>query len=312
MNIRRPYAAGSFYPGTAEALKETVQSYLEGAELLADLPSGEIIALMAPHAGYLYSAAVAAPAYKLLPQADCDTIVIIGHDLGPHSSGLIAVMDDHDAFDTPLGPVQVDTELVHALEAEDGRFIVHNRIHSQEHSVEIHLPFIKTLKPEAKIVPMLFGDATPSNCRALASSLKKLTADRRILIFASTDLSHYPTYNFAKEIDKITIECIKHNSVEQLCKRAHTIEQEYVCDWDSFNRACQKEEVTGVSAGIPNLVQVNHIPICSAGGVGTAMAWCEDLGSSKVRILHRANSGDVPGGDHKRVVGYASAAFFRT
>ena len=311
MNIRRPYAAGSFYPGTAEALKETVHAYLEGAVLPQDLPSGEIIALMAPHAGYLYSAAVAAPAYKLLPQADCDTIVIIGHDFGRGAGDIIAVMDDHDAFDTPLGPVQVDTELVHALEAEDGRFIVHNRIHSQEHSVEIHLPFIKTLKPEAKIVPMLFGDATPSNCRALASSLKKLAADRRILIFASTDLSHYPTYSFAQKIDKITIDCIKHNSVEQLCKRAHTVEHELVCDIDSFKRECERAEITGISAGFPEMVQVERIPICSAGGVGTAMAWCESLGSCKVRILHRANSGDVPGGDHKRVVGYASAAFFR-
>ena len=310
MNIRRPYAAGSFYPGTAEALRQTVQAYLEGAELPSDLPTGEIVALMAPHAGYLYSAAVAAPAYKLLPRSDCDTIVIIGHDLGPHP-GIIAVMDDHDAFDTPLGSVPVDTELVHVLEAHDNRFIVHNRIHSQEHSVEIHLPFIKTLKPDVKIVPMLFTDATPSNCRALATALKKLAGDRRILIFASTDLSHYPTYSFAKEIDKKTIDVIKSVNIEQMCKRAHTTEQEYVCDWDSFERACQKEEVTGVSAGIPNLVQVNHIPICSAGGVGTAMAWCEDLGSSKVRILHRANSGDVPGGDHNRVVGYASAAFFR-
>ncbi|MBQ9366765.1 MAG: AmmeMemoRadiSam system protein B [Victivallales bacterium] len=310
MNIRRPYAAGSFYPGTAEALKKTVQAYLEGAEIPPDLPSGDIVALMAPHAGYLYSAAVAAPAYKLLPQADCDTIVIIGHDLGPHP-GIIAVMDDHDAFDTPLGSVPVDTELVHALEAHDNRFIVHNRIHSQEHSVEIHLPFIKTLKPDVKIVPMLFTDATPSNCRALATALKKLAGDRRILIFASTDLSHYPTYSFAKEIDKKTIDVIKSVNIEQMCKRAHTTEQEYVCDWDSFERACQKEEVTGVSAGIPNLVQVNHIPICSAGGVGTAMAWCEFFGPAEVTILRRANSGDVPGADHKRVVGYASAAFFR-
>ena len=283
MNIRRPYAAGSFYPGEPEALKQTVQTYLEGVVLPQDLPSGEIIALMAPHAGYLYSAAVAAPAYKLLPQADCDTIVIIGHDLGPHSSGLIAVMDDHDAFDTPLGPVQVETELVHALEAEDGRFIVHNRIHSQEHSVEIHLPFIKTLKPEAKIVPMLFGEATPSNCRALASSLKKLAGDRHILIFASTDLSHYPSYDVAKELDRDTTATIEAMALGGLCARQH-----------------------GKGVHVPV-----DTPICSAGGVGTAMAWCENLGSCKARILHRANSGDVPGGDHDRVVGYASAAFFR-
>ena len=283
MNIRRPYAAGSFYPGTTEALKETVQAYLEGAVLPQDLPSGEIVALMAPHAGYLYSAAVAAPAYKLLPQADCDTIVIIGHDFGRGAGDIIAVMDDHDAFDTPLGSVQVDTELVHALEAEDGRFIVHNRIHSQEHSVEIHLPFIKTLKPEAKIVPMLFGDATPSNCRALASSLKKLVADRRILIFASTDLSHYPSYDVAKELDRDTTATIEAMDLAGLCARQH-----------------------GKGVHVPV-----DTPICSAGGVGTAMAWCEGLGPCKARILHRANSGDVPGGDRSRVVGYASAAFFR-
>ncbi|MBR4222900.1 MAG: AmmeMemoRadiSam system protein B [Victivallales bacterium] len=283
MNIRRPYAAGSFYPGTAEALRKTVQAYLDGAEIPPDLPSGEIVALMAPHAGYLYSAAVAAPAYKLLPQADCDTIVIIGHDFGRSAGDIIAVMDDHDAFDTPLGPVPVDTELVHALEAFDSRFIVHSRIHSQEHSVEIHLPFIKTLKPDAKIVPMLFGDATPSNCRALATALKKLAADRRILIFASTDLSHYPSYDVAKELDRDTTAIIEAMDLAGLCAR---------------------QKGKGVHVPVDT-------PICSAGGVGIAMAWCEDLGPCKVSILHRANSGDAPGADHDRVVGYASAAFIR-
>jgi len=283
MNIRRPYAAGSFYPGKPEELRQTVQAYLDAAVLPPDLPSGEIVALMAPHAGYLYSAAVAAPAYKLLPQADCDTIVIIGHDFGPQAGDIIAVMDDHDAFDTPLGPVQVDTELVHALEAEDGRFIVHNRIHSQEHSVEIHLPFIKTLKPEAKILPMFFGDATPSNCRALANSLKKLAAARRILIFASTDLSHYPSYDVAKELDKETTATIEAMDLAGLCAR---------------------QKGKGVHVPVDT-------PICSAGGVGTAMAWCEDLAPCTVKILHRANSGEVPGADHNHVVGYASAAFIR-
>ncbi len=283
MNIRRPYAAGSFYPGTAEALRKTVQAYLDGAELPSDLPVDPPLALMAPHAGYLYSAAVATPAYKLLSRSDCDTIVIIGHDFGPQAGDIIAVMDDHDAFDTPLGPVSVDTELVHALEAFDSRFIVHNRIHSQEHSVEIHLPFIKTLKSEAKIVPMFFGNATPSNCRDLATALKKLSGDRRILIFASTDLSHYPPYDVAKELDKDTTDLIEAMDLAGLCAR---------------------QKGKGVNIHVDT-------PICSAGGVGTAMAWCEFFGPAEVTILRRANSGDVPGGDHKRVVGYASAAFFR-
>ncbi|MBR4675151.1 MAG: AmmeMemoRadiSam system protein B [Victivallales bacterium] len=283
MNIRRPYAAGSFYPGTEEALKQTVQSYLNGAELPQDLPEGELLALMAPHAGFLYSAAVAAPAYKLLPRSDCDTIVIIGHDFGPQAGDIIAVMDDHDAFDTPLGPVPVDTEMVHALEALDNRFIVHNRIHSQEHSVEIHLPFIKTLKPNVKIVPMFFGDATPSNCRDLATALKKVAADRSLLIFASTDLSHYPPYHVAKELDKDTTALIEAMDLPGLCAR---------------------QKGKGVHIRVDT-------PICSAGGVGTAIAWCEFFGPCRARILHHANSGDVPGTDHSRVVGYASAAFFR-
>ena len=283
MNIRRPYAAGSFYPGTEEALKQTVQSYLDEAKLPQDLPEGELLALMAPHAGYLYSAAVAAPAYKLLPHSDCDTIVIIGHDFGPQAGDIIAVMDDHDAFDTPLGSVPVDTELVHALEAHDSRFIVHNRIHSQEHSVEIHLPFIKTLKPEAKIVPMFFGNATPSNCRDLAAALKKLADDRRLLIFASTDVSHYPPYDVAKELDKDTTALIETMDLAGLCAR---------------------QKGKGVHARVDT-------PICSAGGVGTAIVWCEYFGPAEVTILRRANSGDVPGADHSRVVGYASAAFFR-
>ncbi|MBR5024882.1 MAG: AmmeMemoRadiSam system protein B, partial [Victivallales bacterium] len=97
---RRPAVAGSFYPKDPNILRKTVQTYLDEApDVKID---GEIFAVMVPHAGYVYSAHVAAPAYKLLGQIDFDTVVIIGHDFGRNAPDIVAVLDDHEYFETPL------------------------------------------------------------------------------------------------------------------------------------------------------------------------------------------------------------------
>ena len=186
--VRQPAVAGTFYPASATELQAEVQRFLKGAAL-PELPA-PVVAVMAPHAGYVFSAQVAAPAYLAMAKADFETIVIIGHDFGRQARGITAILADHDAYQTPLGPVAVDTELGQRLQAALPTVIVHNGVHAREHTIEVHLPFVKTLKPDAKILPVLFGEATPDNCRAFARALQKAAGNKKIMIMASTDLCH--------------------------------------------------------------------------------------------------------------------------
>ena len=185
---RRPAVAGSFYPKDPNVLRKTVQSYLDEAEDVKI--DGEIFAVMAPHAGYVYSAHVAAPAYKLLSRIDFDTVVIIGHDFGRNAPDIVAVLDDHEYFETPLGKIAVDTELVQAICKRLPSVIIHDGVHAKDHTVEIHLPFIQTLKPNGKILPVMFGEVVPTFCRDFVDALQACAGDRKILIFASSDMSH--------------------------------------------------------------------------------------------------------------------------
>ncbi|MDD4097305.1 MAG: AmmeMemoRadiSam system protein B [Lentisphaeria bacterium] len=278
--IRRPAVAGTFYPASPTELQTTVKRILENGDR-PDLPA-PVAAIMAPHAGYVFSARVAAPAYRAMATADFDTAVIIGHDFGRQARGITAILTDYETYETPLGPVPVDVELTRRLQAALPTVIIHNGVHAREHSIEVHLPFLQTLKPQAKILPVLFGEATPENCRAFARALRQAAGTRKILILASTDLCHYPAYGDARELDEKTTAIIAALDLEGLCRRQ-----------------------AGQDVDKPN----TETAICSAGGVGVAIAWLEDLTQPSAKILSRANSGEVRGGDLTRVVGYASAAF---
>ena len=266
--IRPSRVAGSFYEGDPGKLRQEIAMRLAAASSYGG--GGEIVAAAAPHAGYVYSADIAAPVFKALATASFDTAVIIGHDFGANAPGVIGVLCDFTAFRTPLGDVSVDLELSEALHSADERFVVHNQVHRQEHSIEVQLPFLQTVAKDFKIVPILFGEATPEHCRRLAELLEELRGDRKILVFSSTDAR---TVSFARNFD-----------LEGLCR------------WQSQG---DWERQLGVET-----------PICSAGGLGTALAWAKMHGASQCEVLRQGNSGDVSG-DDARVVGYASMLFVK-
>ena len=281
-NIRPARVAGSFYEGDAEKLQRELDRRL--AKVPAYTGGGEIVAAAVPHAGYVYSADIAAPIFKALAQASFDTVVIIGHDFGANAPGVIGVLCNYTAFRTPLGEVPVDTELSEALHSSDNRFVVHNQVHRQEHSIEVQLPFLQTVAHDFKIVPILFGEATPEHCRRLAELLEEHRGNRRILVLSSTDLSHYPTAQTARELDAQTVAYAK------------SLDLEGLCNWQSQG---PWEREFGVET-----------PICSAGGLGTALVWAQMHNANHCEIMRQGNSGDVSG-DDARVVGYASMLFVR-
>jgi AmmeMemoRadiSam system protein B/AmmeMemoRadiSam system protein A len=273
--------AGAFYPGSPEDLRREVKGYLDAAP--AQTLEGEVVGIQVPHAGYRYSAAVAAHAYKALQGVvglKVDTAVIIGHDA--NAQGIVALMSDAEAFETPLGRVAVDTDLVAALAKEKRGLVVHNRVHQRDHTVEVQLPFLQTVLPGCRIVPMLFGDPKPENCRALAEALARAAGQRRLLVVASTDLAHYPAQRLAEAMDRETMGRVAKADVEALFSYLEDTERRHI-----------GENV--------------QTAMCASGGVGTLLAYARARGSVSVCVLRQATSGDVPGGDASRVVGYAAA-----
>ncbi len=278
--IRPAMFAGSFYSASPRSLRDELESRMEAAPDVSF--DGRIVSAAVPHAGYVFSAEIAAPVFKALRNVEFDTVVVIGHDFGEHAPGIIGVLPDYDAFHTPLGDVKVDTELCRALIRHDRRFVVNNRVHDEEHTIEVQLPWLQVTHPNASIVPVLFGQVTPEYCRRFAELLTELSGDRRIFVLSSTDMSHYPTADAAKEMDKKTTEFAEAFDLGGLCAwRSHG-------EWEARS----------------NVVT----PICSAGGLGTAMCWAETQGPAKAVVARRGNSGDASG-DGTRTVGYASLLF---
>jgi MEMO1 family protein len=212
MSYLRPAAvAGQWYPETAQALAVEVDRHL--AMTGRDV-AGDLIALVAPHAGLMYSGPVAAHAYRLLRGRMFDSIVLVGPSHFVGFDGVAAVTDG--AFDTPFGRAEIDRDCAEALvEAEPS---VHERAaaHAREHSLEMQLPFVRRLAPQARIVPLLMGYQTIDTIGALANALARVLQHRRTLLVASTDLSHYHDAATAAELDAVVIDAISRFDVEGL------------------------------------------------------------------------------------------------
>ena len=193
-DIRSPAVAGTFYPAQPSALREDILRYLDEA-----VPSNltSVRAIIVPHAGYIYSGPVAAAAYRLLAgQAHAPTRLLM---LGPsHRAWFQGVaIADVDGFRTPLGIQAVDRDYVRRLSIGRGLFSASTTPHSAEHCLEVQIPFIQVVLPEAEIVPMLFGEVDP---QAVGEALNMTLSEEDLLIISS-DLSHYHTNETAHDLD---------------------------------------------------------------------------------------------------------------
>lgn len=192
---RAPAVAGQFYPGSASALQQAVEQYMAQA---SPPELTDVRAVLAPHAGYVYSGPVAAFAYKLLAQQPepPQRVYLLGPSHRTMFSGV--ALGDYEALRTPLGDAPVDTEAVAALAGSDGPFKPLNRAHAAEHCLEVHVPFLQTVFPNVPIVPLLFGQVSPG---PVAEHLAQhLEADD--LVVVSSDLSHYHDNATAHRVDR--------------------------------------------------------------------------------------------------------------
>ncbi|HOL71363.1 MAG TPA: AmmeMemoRadiSam system protein B [Bryobacteraceae bacterium] len=276
--VREPAVAGAFYPADAGELRKMVDALL--ARQPASTVQDPIIALIAPHAGYPYSGAVAARAYALLKGRKPERVVVIAPShVEPFS---FASVYDGDAYATPLGAVPVDKAFAAKLAAADRRIRLSSRGHAPvggrgEHAIEVHLPFLQRVLGDFQLVPVVMGSHGYADCRALGTAIAKLAAGSDTLIVASTDLSHYHPYDEAVKLDRKVLAAIQ--------------------DWDYLSMSRNFESRVWEA--------------CGGAPVVAAMIAAERMGANKAVLLAYANSGDVTK-DRMRVVGYGALALTKS
>jgi len=194
----RPAAlAGIFYPADPSELRAAIAGFLAGARPSASpLPK----ALIVPHAGYIYSGAVAGEAYARLQGAGdrIRRVVLLGPTHRVYVRGLAAPNAVH--FATPLGPMAIDRAALEAMK-DLPQVVFSDEAHAMEHSLEVQLPFLQRVAPNAMLVPLAVGDTTP---RAVAEVLNRFWDDPATLIVISSDLSHFHAYEDAQRLDRAT------------------------------------------------------------------------------------------------------------
>lgn len=206
--VRQPAVAGMFYPDDPAQLRQQIKDLLDQAEPGEDIPK----AIIAPHAGYIYSGSIAANAYAQLKSvADrIRRVVLLGPSHRVPFHGLAA--PSTDTFRTPLGDVALDTEALAALERFP-QVQIRDDAHAWEHSLEVQLPFLQTVLPNFKLIPLVVGDATYEE---VSEVLDSLWGDEATLVVISSDLSHYHDYDTAVSMDRATSVAIEALAPERI------------------------------------------------------------------------------------------------
>ena len=210
--IRQPAVAGTFYPANPTQLHLMLDEYLNDAESSAKVPK----AIIAPHAGYIYSGPIAASAYARLKKAHAliTRVVLLGPSHRVPFRGL--AVSRADTFSTPLGDIAIDQQAVETIVKLP--FVEYlEQAHTLEHSLEVHLPFLQEMLDDFKLVPIVAGDATPDQ---VSQVIKALWGGDETLIVISSDLSHYHDYATAQELDKVTSQLIENLQYESLASES--------------------------------------------------------------------------------------------
>ena len=272
MFIRKSPIAGSWYPESAPALAAAVDRHLAHADRDDVVLGGELVALISPHAGLMYSGPVAAHAYRLLRSSPFDVVALVGpsHFVGFDGVAVVPL----GGFETPFGVAPIDAACAANLRAFTPIVHEHPSAHAREHSLEMQLPFLQRVAPHAAIVPLVMGYQTADTAQRLAEALAAVLRGRRALLVASTDLSHYRDRAAASRLDGTVIDCVSR------------------FDTDALQYAFK--------------VQPEHA--CGGGPTIAVMRAAELLGARDAVVLNYADSGDVSG-DKSAVVGYMAAAF---
>lgn len=268
--------AGLWYSGSRERLSQQIENYLESA-VIPDLP-GEVIALVAPHAGHRYSGRTAGHAFKTIKGKSFERVVVVSPYHSYHASQLLT--SAHKAYVTPLGDVPIDEGAVEKLEQnlmEVSDLQLTRIAQDGEHSLEIELPFLQcALVNDFKLIPLMVHSQSADLSRKLGAALAATVKDSSTLLVASTDLSHFYPEEVAARLDTVMLQQIEQLSPEGVLEA--------------------EREGRGFA--------------CGAGAVAAVLYASKALGANTVRILHHSTSGEETG-DYSSVVGYGAAVVMK-
>jgi AmmeMemoRadiSam system protein B/AmmeMemoRadiSam system protein A len=271
--IREPVVAGAFYPDNPEVLSRDVKRYLENAK--KEKLEGEIIALISPHAGYMYSGQVAAHGYKLIEGKTFESVIVVA----PSHQALFkgASLYNRGGYRTPLGVVPADIDLSKKMMEKRKEIQFLPDAHSKEHSLEVQVPFLQVVLKSFKLIPIVMEPYWNwETCQYLALAIAESVRGKKVLLIASSDLSHFHSYDQAVKLDRIVLNHIERFDPEGLNR-------------DLKNGRCEA---------------------CGGGPIISIMLAAKALGANKGKVLKYLNSGDVTG-DRGRVVGYAAGVFYK-
>lgn len=277
LDVRPSPIAGTWYEGDRVRLARAVDAYLDAARLPA--LDGDVVAVIAPHAGHKYSGTVAAHAFAPLRGQTFDLVAVISpfHNMAYQPF----ITTAHSAYSTPLGEIPVDKDALDELDVQlksELGFGLAPMKRDREHSLEIELPFLqRALAGDFKLLPVMVRDQEPEVFRRLGLALAKVLKDKNAMLVASTDLSHFYDQETANRLDK------------EMLKRFESFQPESIFE----------AERTGKGFA------------CGHAAVAAVMWAARELGADKVQVLHHATSGDVTG-DFSQVVGYGAAAVLKS
>jgi hypothetical protein len=275
--IRHSIIAGTWYPGTEQQLRHTIDRYL--VQVDQPLVAGELVGLISPHAGYAYSGQTAAYAYHQLQGRQVDTVVI----MGPSHRDWVGdfAVSAEDAYETPLGRVPLDEAFISNLQDE----IALRQIRGdKEHSLEIQLPFLQRQLDGFRMVPIMVGANDPAAARQLAQALANVIARRaagpeKVLLVASSDLHHIENYEEVVRRDAAVVDAVAAYDLDRLT----------------------------------SLLMAPGCTVCGRMPVLAALHAARDLGADSTQVLNHTNSGDVTGQRQpgQYTVGYMAAAIYK-
>ncbi|MCX7876419.1 MAG: AmmeMemoRadiSam system protein B [Melioribacteraceae bacterium] len=269
--VREPAVAGMFYSSSKNKLLNDIEFLFKEVKLNETYEN--ILGIVSPHAGYVYSGKTAAYAYSILKGKKINRVIIISPSHREYFPGISVY--NGDAYKTPLGELEVDKEFVNKLIDGEKLIFVGMNGHRNEHALEVQLPFLQYVLNDFNIVPVVMGDQRKIFVDALAKKISDIIDDKTIIV-ASSDLSHFHSKEKATKLDSIVEEKIKKLDADGLM---HSLE----------NNLCEA---------------------CGGGPIATLIKTAKQMNFDKVKILSRTDSGDVTG-DSSEVVGYLSAVFYK-
>ncbi len=274
--VRPSPIAGTWYEGNPRTLSQVVDGYLDKAEIPG--LTGEVIAVISPHAGHKYSGPVAGYAFATVRNQKFDLVAVLSPMHQPYYDSLLTTA--HEAYATPLGNVPVDKDSTSDLDTRLRKTLGEGLVpvaYDQEHSLEIELPFLqRALASEFKLLPVMVRSQSARVSQELGEALAETLRGRNALLVASTDLSHFYTQKQAVAFDT------------EMLRRVEAFSPEEVFS--------AEEEKAGFACGL---------------GALTAVLWAaKGLGGDTVKVLRHATSGDVTG-DYSSVVGYGAAVILK-